>query len=235
MRVVPLALCACLSACAGDRPVADLPVKIGAPYAVRGRTYVPAADPRYEEAATTLGASRFTAFRRVTLPLIAPGIAAGAVLGVRPPRRSAPGIPPTLTVRAARHHGGRLLVTVDEVADRDAAEALRAATLVAEPLTDEGTGDQFLADQIATNWRHADLDERRATICAVAEKLTATPHLMVEDDLRSLAAVGLTDDEVWDVIEIASMYNFTNRMALATGQQPNEQYHYLDRPQPTGE
>ncbi|MER5512274.1 ABC transporter permease [Streptomyces sp. NPDC002766] len=39
-----------------------------------------AADPRYEEAATTLGASRFTAFRRVTLPLIAPGIAAGAVL-----------------------------------------------------------------------------------------------------------------------------------------------------------
>ncbi|MFI1406146.1 molybdate ABC transporter permease subunit [Streptomyces griseofuscus] len=39
-----------------------------------------AADPRFEEAATTLGASRFTAFRRVTLPLIAPGVAAGAVL-----------------------------------------------------------------------------------------------------------------------------------------------------------
>ncbi|MCX5079742.1 molybdate ABC transporter permease subunit [Streptomyces sp. NPDC001939] len=39
-----------------------------------------AADPRFEEAATTLGASRFTAFRRVTLPLIMPGIAAGAVL-----------------------------------------------------------------------------------------------------------------------------------------------------------
>jgi molybdate transport system permease protein len=39
-----------------------------------------AADSRYEEAAATLGASRFTAFRRVTLPLIAPGVAAGAVL-----------------------------------------------------------------------------------------------------------------------------------------------------------
>jgi molybdate transport system permease protein len=39
-----------------------------------------AADPRYEEAAATLGASRWTAFRRVTLPLVAPGVAAGTVL-----------------------------------------------------------------------------------------------------------------------------------------------------------
>ena len=38
------------------------------------------ADVRFEEAAATLGASRWTAFRRVTLPLIAPGVAAGAVL-----------------------------------------------------------------------------------------------------------------------------------------------------------
>lgn len=39
-----------------------------------------AADVRYEEAAATLGAGRWTIFRRVTLPLIAPGVAAGAVL-----------------------------------------------------------------------------------------------------------------------------------------------------------
>jgi molybdate transport system permease protein len=39
-----------------------------------------AADLRYEEAAATLGATRWTVFRRVTLPLVAPGVAAGAVL-----------------------------------------------------------------------------------------------------------------------------------------------------------
>jgi molybdate transport system permease protein len=39
-----------------------------------------AADLRYEDAAATLGASRWTTFRRVTLPLIAPGVGAGAVL-----------------------------------------------------------------------------------------------------------------------------------------------------------
>jgi len=38
------------------------------------------ADSRYEEAAATLGAGRWTVFRRVTLPLVAPGIAAGTVL-----------------------------------------------------------------------------------------------------------------------------------------------------------
>jgi molybdate transport system permease protein len=38
------------------------------------------ADSRYEEAAATLGATRWTTFTRVTLPLVAPGIAAGAVL-----------------------------------------------------------------------------------------------------------------------------------------------------------
>jgi uncharacterized peroxidase-related enzyme len=89
--------------------------------------------------------------------------------------------------------------------------------------------DEVLADYIATNWRHAGLDERRTAICTVAEKLTATPDLMTEADLESLERVGLSKHEVWDVLEIASMYNFTNRMALATGQQPNEQYHYQDR------
>jgi molybdate transport system permease protein len=38
------------------------------------------ADSRYEEAAATLGATRWTVFRRVTLPLVGPGVAAGAVL-----------------------------------------------------------------------------------------------------------------------------------------------------------
>jgi uncharacterized peroxidase-related enzyme len=89
--------------------------------------------------------------------------------------------------------------------------------------------DEVLADYIATNWRHAGLDARRTAICAFAEKLTATPHLMSEEDLVSLERAGLTKEEVWDVAEIAAMYNFTNRMALATGQLPNEEYHSRDR------
>ena len=96
-------------------------------------------------------------------------------------------------------------------------------------LIDKQEGDEVLADYIATNWRHAGLDERRYAICEYAEKLTARPHEMNEGDLKRLAAVGLSEHEIWDVAEIAAMYNFTNRMALATGQLPNEEYHHLDR------
>ena len=86
-------------------------------------------------------------------------------------------------------------------------------------------GDRVLADYIATNWRHAGLDERRAAICEYAEKVTARPAELTEADLHVLRGVGLADTEIWDVAEIAAMYNFTNRMALAIGQQPNAEYH----------
>ncbi len=93
-----------------------------------------------------------------------------------------------------------------------------------------GTAEAAIeTDYILANWRHAGLDERRYAICEFAEKLTARPNEVAESDLMALRALGLTDHEVWDVAEIASMYNFTNRMALAFGQLPNEEYHNLDR------
>jgi alkylhydroperoxidase family enzyme len=48
-------------------------------------------------------------------------------------------------------------------------------------------------------------------------------------DVQSLLDVGLTREEAWDVAEIASMYNLTNRMAMATGMLPNREYHEMSR------
>jgi alkylhydroperoxidase family enzyme len=52
---------------------------------------------------------------------------------------------------------------------------------------------------------------------------------MTERDLHRLRDVRLTDEEVWDVAEITSMYDLTNRMALALDRRSNEEYHRLDR------
>ncbi len=93
----------------------------------------------------------------------------------------------------------------------------------------EALGDPVLGDRITLDWRRAGLDERRTAICGYAEKLTREPRTCTEDDLAGLHAVGLTDEEAWDVAEIAAMYNFTNRMAMATNMLPNEEYHALAR------
>jgi alkylhydroperoxidase family enzyme len=72
--------------------------------------------------------------------------------------------------------------------------------------------------------------DRRAAICAYADKLTVRPREVTREDLQSLLDVGLTLQEAWDVAEIAAMYNLTNRMAMATNMLPNENYSAQARP-----
>jgi uncharacterized peroxidase-related enzyme len=98
----------------------------------------------------------------------------------------------------------------------------------------EELGDPVLGERISYDWRRAGLDERRTAICEYAEKLTRDPRAVNESDLDRLLATGLTREEAWDVIEIAAMYNFTNRLAMGTNMLPNEEYSALARTQPAG-
>jgi uncharacterized peroxidase-related enzyme len=94
----------------------------------------------------------------------------------------------------------------------------------------EELGDPVLGERISYDWRRAGLDARRTAICTYAEKLTRDPRSVNDGDLQTLLDVGLEPAEAWDVIEIASMYNFTNRLAMATNMLPNEEYSGLARP-----
>ncbi|HZS04879.1 MAG TPA: peroxidase-related enzyme [Blastocatellia bacterium] len=93
----------------------------------------------------------------------------------------------------------------------------------------EALGDPVLADRITLDHRRAGLDAKRTAILDFAVKLTKTPLECLPEDIEHLKSFGLTTEEVWDVIEIASMYNFTNRMSLACGMIPNREYHALAR------
>jgi uncharacterized peroxidase-related enzyme len=92
-------------------------------------------------------------------------------------------------------------------------------------------GDPVLGERVSYDWRRADLDPRRAAICAYAEKLTLRPRDVTREDLQSLLEAGLTLEEAWDVAELAAMYNLTNRMAMATNMLPNPEYSGQARPQ----
>ena len=91
-------------------------------------------------------------------------------------------------------------------------------------------GDPVLGERVSYDWRRADLDPRRAAICAYAEKLTLSPREVTREDLQTLLDVGLTLEEAWDVAELAAMYNLTNRMAMATNMLPNPEYSAQARP-----
>ena len=93
----------------------------------------------------------------------------------------------------------------------------------------EALGDPVAADRITLDWRRAGLDLRQQAICEYAELLTKEPVKATEVHIEQLMQLGLTQEEVWDVAEISAMYNFTNRLAMATGQLPNTEYHSLFR------
>ena len=58
-----------------------------------------------------------------------------------------------LVVASARPHQGRWLVRFEGVADRDAAEELRGATLVGEPLDDPGEGRVWVHELVGAEAR----------------------------------------------------------------------------------
>jgi uncharacterized peroxidase-related enzyme len=93
----------------------------------------------------------------------------------------------------------------------------------------EALGAPVLADRITLDYRRAGLDERLTAILDYAVKITREPLECSPEDLDRLKGFGLSDAACWDIVEIASMYNFTNRMSLACGKIPNEEYHSLAR------
>jgi uncharacterized peroxidase-related enzyme len=93
----------------------------------------------------------------------------------------------------------------------------------------EALGDPVQGDRITLDYKRAGLDQKMLAVLDYAVKLTVTPRECSPADIEHLKSLGLTIEEVWDVIEIAAMYNFTNRVAHATGMMPNPEYHAMAR------
>lgn len=86
-----------------------------------------------------------------------------------------------------------------------------------------------LADQLATNHRTADLSERHRAMLDFAVKLTETPGRVDDADLEALRAVGFTDEEIWDVGSVVSVFNLSNRMATLADMRPNDVFYGMGR------
>ena len=77
--------------------------------------------------------------------------------------------------------------------------------------------EDALADQLKVDYRQADLTPRERAMLDYADKLTRTPWQMRESDVRSLRAVGFDDLAILHVVQLASFFNYLNRVADALG------------------
>jgi uncharacterized peroxidase-related enzyme len=91
------------------------------------------------------------------------------------------------------------------------------------------SGDPELGEMLAFNYHVARLDARQRTMLDFAWKLTTACHEVGDADRAALRAVGLSEEDIFDLAETAAFFNLSNRMASATDMMPNPEYHRLDR------
>ncbi len=88
------------------------------------------------------------------------------------------------------------------------------------------SGNPALGEQMVMNYRAADgLTPRQVAMLDFADKLTRSPHAIVEQDRQALRDAGYTDRDIWDIASVASFFNMSNRMAAAVDMRPNDEYH----------
>lgn len=87
----------------------------------------------------------------------------------------------------------------------------------------------YISDQLATDWRKAELNERQRTIISVAVKLAVRPSEIVDADLDLLRSQGLSEEDVYDVGAITAFFSMSNRLVHWTGLMPNKEFYLMGR------
>jgi uncharacterized peroxidase-related enzyme len=87
----------------------------------------------------------------------------------------------------------------------------------------------LIADQIAVNYRKADITPRQRAMLDFAMKVATGSQLISDADFAVLAGHGFSDDDIWDIAAIAAFFSLSNRMANVTGMRPNDEFYMLGR------
>ena len=87
----------------------------------------------------------------------------------------------------------------------------------------------LVADQVAVNYRKADIPPRQRAILDFAMKVATASHTIEPADFDALRAHGLDDEDAWDVGAIAAFFALSNRMANLSGMLPNPEFYLLGR------
>ena len=87
----------------------------------------------------------------------------------------------------------------------------------------------LVADQVAVNYREADITARQKAMLAFALKVARRSAEIEDDDFAALRAHGFTDEDAWDIGAIAAFFALSNRMAGVTRMRANDEFYLMGR------
>ena len=87
----------------------------------------------------------------------------------------------------------------------------------------------LIADQIAVNYRKADITPRQRAMLDFAMKVSAEAQGVSEADFAALAGHGFSDEDIWDIAAVAAFFALSNRIANVTGMRPNDEFYLMGR------
>lgn len=87
----------------------------------------------------------------------------------------------------------------------------------------------LIADQVATNYRKADLSPRQKAMLDFAMKVSQNAQQVGEADFDTLKSHGFNEDDIWDMAGISAFFGMSNRLANVTSMRPNNEFYALGR------
>jgi uncharacterized peroxidase-related enzyme len=87
----------------------------------------------------------------------------------------------------------------------------------------------LIADQIATNYRKADITPRHKAMLDFAMKVSTEAQKVSEHDFTELARHGFSNDDIWDIAGVSAFFGLSNRMANVTNMRPNDEFYLMGR------
>jgi uncharacterized peroxidase-related enzyme len=87
----------------------------------------------------------------------------------------------------------------------------------------------MVADQVAVNYRKADISPRQRAMLDFAMKVCLHSDQIEDADFAALHAHGLNDEDIWDIAAITAFFGLSNRMASFSGMMPNPEFYLMGR------
>lgn len=87
----------------------------------------------------------------------------------------------------------------------------------------------LVADQVAVNFRKADITPRQRAMLDFAMKVCQRSHEIDDGDFAALHAHGFDNEDVWDIAAITEFFGLSNRMASFSNMMPNPEFYLLGR------